>query len=205
MAAASANLIHLSPPPPHAATSCNPHAHGCRWWPYSKSNDFGANTAMILIILLCALICALVLNTAIRCFLRSAAHPPDRLPQTQRELDDHRKPNTEASASPLVVAPTVVYSAGMKLGGAEADCAICLSEFVEGEGIRVLGSCKHGFHVHCIEQWLSCHPSCPTCRRSCLAPGTSVCWPENDLNNASQPPPNQIAQDHNTNTSTRTV
>ncbi|WCJ26682.1 RING/U-box superfamily protein [Euphorbia peplus] len=169
-AAASPVITHLSPPHPHGAASCDPHAHGCRWWPYSNSNDFGANTAMILIILLCALICALALNTAIRCFLRGGG--PSRLPQTLRELED--KPDIEAGAAPPVVAPTVVYSAGMKLGGAEAECAICLSEFMGGEDIRVLGSCKHGFHVSCVQQWLSSHSSCPTCRRSCLAAPTTT-------------------------------
>lgn len=197
-AAASPHIIHLSPPLPHTtSTACSPHAHSCRWWPYSNSNDFGANTAMILIILLCALICALALNTAIRCFLNGGHHPPDRLPQNRREIDEQRKPNTEAGAAPLVVAPTLVYSAGMKLGGEEADCAICLSEFVEGDGIRVLGTCKHGFHVHCIERWLSCHFSCPTCRRSCLAsvPSSSETseTPRNDLNNPSQQPETPMA------------
>lgn len=57
----------------------------------------------------------------------------------------------------------------MELAGAEAECAICLSEFEEGEKIRVLENCKHGFHVQCIEKWLVSRTSCPFCRRSCLA------------------------------------
>lgn len=68
----------------------------------------------------------------------------------------------------------VVFAAGMKLAGAEAECAICLSEFVEGEGIRVLEKCKHGFHVQCIRKWLDSRSSCPTCRSICHPPaGTS--------------------------------
>ncbi|XP_065858387.1 RING-H2 finger protein ATL79-like [Euphorbia lathyris] len=177
MAAATPVITHLSPPHPHAPTSCDPHAHGCRWWPYSNSNDFGANTAMILIILLCALICALALNTAIRCFLRgggsSSVHrTPNRLAQLDENNNNNRKPNIEAGEAPVVVAPTVVYSAEMKLGGGEAECAICLSEFIDGEEIRVLGKCKHGFHVSCVQRWLNSHSSCPTCRRSCLAEDT---------------------------------
>ncbi|KAE8722190.1 RING-H2 finger protein ATL79 [Hibiscus syriacus] len=63
-------------------------------------------------------------------------------------------------------------TAGMKLAGAEGEpeCAICLSEFVEGDGIQVLAKCKHGFHVQCIQQWLASNSSCPTCRCSCLPP-----------------------------------
>ncbi|KAF5734930.1 putative RING-H2 finger protein ATL5M precursor [Tripterygium wilfordii] len=157
---------------------CAPHSSSCRWWPYSNSNDFEANAALILIILSTALICALVLNTAIRCFLRRSREP-------SRPEEDGGKPDMEAA---LVVAPTIVFSAGMKLAGTEAECAICLSEFVEGEGIQVLGRCKHGFHVQCIQKWLSSHSSCPTCRRSCLASSTSsseeteICCPENGDN-----------------------
>lgn len=172
----SANISHLSPPPLHSrAPSCDPQVHSCKWWPYSNSNDFGANAAMIVIILLCALICALLLNTAIRWFLRSNGdNSPDRL----GELEEQRKPKNEAEMATLVLATTQVYSAGLKLRGLEPDCAICLSEFLEGDGIRVLGRCNHGFHVHCIEKWLSSHSSCPTCRRSCLASSSSS--PEHD-------------------------
>lgn len=199
-ATAARNITRISPPP---HPSCDPHIHSCRWWPYSDSNDFGANTAVILIALLCALICALALNTAIRWFLRSGNHSQRNLPQTQPQLQQQQqqKRNIKGGTAPLVVAPTLTYSAGMKLGGAEADCAICLSEFEEGEGIRVLGRCNHGFHVHCIEQWLSSHSSCPTCRSSCLAssPETDNCCPGNCLNDTSQPAvPAERAPDHTT-------
>ncbi|KAJ6423077.1 hypothetical protein OIU84_024080 [Salix udensis] len=188
----SANISHLSPPPLHSgAPSCDPQVHSCKWWPYSNSNDFGANAAMIVIILLCALICALVLNTAIRWFLRSNGNnSPDRL----GELEEQRKPKNEAE---LVLATTQVYSAGMKLRGLEPDCAICLSEFLEGEGVRVLGRCNHGFHVHCIEKWLSSHSSCPTCRRSCLSSSPSS--PEHDSNSSQSAEPERATDNLSTN------
>ena len=183
-AATAQHLIHMSPllssgEPEMSSTStstCNPHT--CRWRPYSNSNDFEAKAAMVLIILFCALICSLALNAAIRCCLRGHSGRRPRhfrnshLPQTQQELEQ-RKPVPEAAAARMVAAPTMVYSTGMKLAGAEAECAICLSEFVEGEGIQVLAKCKHGFHVQCIQQWLSFHSSCPTCRCSCLSPSPS--------------------------------
>ncbi|KAI5063716.1 hypothetical protein GOP47_0022263, partial [Adiantum capillus-veneris] len=49
-------------------------------------------------------------------------------------------------------------------------CPICLSDFADGERIRVLPSCQHGFHVTCIDTWLAQHTSCPTCRGSLLEP-----------------------------------
>ncbi|KAL9345764.1 hypothetical protein Peur_060617 [Populus x canadensis] len=189
--AEAADISHLSPPPPLPSRppSCDPQVHSCKWWPYSNSNDAGANTATILMILLCALICALAFNTAIRWFLRS---DNDSSSDHLRELEEQRKPSKESDMASLVLATTQVYYAGMKLAGAEADCAICLSEFVEGEGIRVLGRCNHGFHVHCVEKWLASHSSCPTCRCSCLAsslssPEPANCCARNGLdNNSSQ-------------------
>ncbi|KAF3530894.1 hypothetical protein DY000_02042742 [Brassica cretica] len=44
------------------------------------------------------------------------------------------------------------------------DCAVCLSEFEDGEPGRVLPSCKHAFHVECIDMWFHSHSTCPLCR-----------------------------------------
>ncbi|GAV75129.1 zf-RING_2 domain-containing protein [Cephalotus follicularis] len=170
-------------------STCNPNT--CRWRPYSNANDFETNAIMVLIILLCTFICALALKVAIRCFLpggsqRSAEH---QLAQASQDDVEKRKSNLQAAA-----ASTLVFSGGMKqqLAG-EAECAICLSEFVEGDGIEVLKGCRHGFHKYCIQQWLSSHLSCPTCRRStCLSsspspleednPGCTILVPSQDHN-----------------------
>lgn len=173
--------IHLSPPLASPTTTSRCESHPCRWQPYSNSGDFEANAAVIFIVLLCALMCALALNAAIRCFLRGGHHPPPdhtfpQNQQQQQQLHHQRKSTLEKDAAddPLGAAPTLVFTAGMKLAGTEAECAICLSEFMEGEGIRVLGRCKHGFHAQCIEKWFSSHSSCPTCRRSCLPASPSA-------------------------------
>uniref|UniRef100_A0A803MJN0 RING-type E3 ubiquitin transferase n=1 Tax=Chenopodium quinoa TaxID=63459 RepID=A0A803MJN0_CHEQI len=39
-------------------------------------------------------------------------------------------------------------------------------EFIEGENIKVLPKCKHGYHSKCIDTWLLSHSTCPTCRQS---------------------------------------
>ncbi|KAL2503781.1 RING-type domain-containing protein [Abeliophyllum distichum] len=49
------------------------------------------------------------------------------------------------------------------------ECAICLSEFVEGEKGREL-ECKHMFHRHCVEKWLQEYKAtCPLCRSSIVS------------------------------------
>ena len=58
------------------------------------------------------------------------------------------------------------------LGGPDVgeSCAICLSEYEEGEELRVL-PCKHVFHRECIDEWLANDERCPTCKRSIRGEG----------------------------------
>ncbi|CAI5515251.1 unnamed protein product [Closterium sp. Naga37s-1] len=43
----------------------------------------------------------------------------------------------------------------------EGECAVCLSEYVEGDVLRTLNKCHHHFHQICIDEWLSGSTSCP--------------------------------------------
>ncbi|KAL0857421.1 hypothetical protein Bca101_062575 [Brassica carinata] len=54
------------------------------------------------------------------------------------------------------------------------DCAVCLSEFEEGEAGRVLPGCKHAFHVECIDMWFHSHSTCPLCRSLVQPPATTL-------------------------------
>ncbi|XP_047956424.1 RING-H2 finger protein ATL47-like isoform X2 [Salvia hispanica] len=44
------------------------------------------------------------------------------------------------------------------------DCAVCLSELSFLDKLKVLPSCSHAFHIHCIETWLLSNSTCPLCR-----------------------------------------
>ena len=45
-------------------------------------------------------------------------------------------------------------------------CSICIDDFEDGEKIRILPKCRHGFHLECIKPWLierqGCCPLCKT-------------------------------------------
>ncbi|KAG7538367.1 Zinc finger RING-type [Arabidopsis suecica] len=51
----------------------------------------------------------------------------------------------------------------------EEECVICLGLWEAGDFGRKLRNCGHGFHVECIDMWLSSHSTCPLCRSPVLA------------------------------------
>ncbi|KAM3292910.1 hypothetical protein ACQJBY_036505 [Aegilops geniculata] len=62
------------------------------------------------------------------------------------------------SAEPVVCA----YRRGD--GWREATCPVCLSDFADGETVRVLPACMHYFHATCVGEWLRRNTTCPVCR-----------------------------------------
>ncbi|KAK9998619.1 hypothetical protein SO802_018222 [Lithocarpus litseifolius] len=48
-------------------------------------------------------------------------------------------------------------------------CAICLEDFEDGDVCRKLYTCKHTFHKHCVDKWLTINTHCPLCRCSAKA------------------------------------
>ncbi|XP_071711841.1 RING-H2 finger protein ATL74-like [Rutidosis leptorrhynchoides] len=127
---------------------------------YNKEANFDTNMMIILVALLCSLVCALGLNSIVRCALRCR----------RRLVFD----GGDGTGGVMVIAgvkekvlkqiPVVVYGTGVEIPASE--CPICLGEFMDGEKVRILPQCNHGFHVKCIDIWLASHSSCPTCRRS---------------------------------------
>jgi hypothetical protein len=49
-------------------------------------------------------------------------------------------------------------------------CCICLEEYCDGDVVRKLPACPHGFHRDCIDQWLRQVASCPVCKREVVSP-----------------------------------
>jgi len=44
------------------------------------------------------------------------------------------------------------------------ECSVCLEDYTEENILRIL-KCEHGFHVDCIDKWLTeCDYKCPVCR-----------------------------------------
>lgn len=129
----------------------------------SPDGSFDTNMVIILAALLFALLFALGLNSLARCLIRWA-----RRASPGEGGAGGAGGGLEKRA--LRSIPVEVYGACGDASAAAADvCAICLGEFADGEKVRVLPRCAHGFHVRCVDTWLLSHDSCPTCRGSVLS------------------------------------
>ncbi|PKU87219.1 RING-H2 finger protein ATL72 [Dendrobium catenatum] len=133
------------------------------WGPFSGAGDFGKNMGIII----AALLLALALGFTAGALIRRHLHRRNRRRHPDASLE---KPTAgHLAVLPPESIPAVVFSAGEGLPSAgPAECAICLLEFTDGDAVRILPNCGHGFHVRCIDVWISSRQSCPTCRKSCL-------------------------------------
>ncbi|PON34959.1 43kDa postsynaptic protein [Parasponia andersonii] len=147
-------------PPPSANENRSSPTRGS----YVSEANFDTNMVIILAALLCALICALGLNSIVRCALRCSRRFAFETPDEAVA----RLAATGLKKSALRKIPVAAYGASSGIKIIDTDCTICLGEFEEGDKVRVLPKCSHGFHVRCIDPWLVSHSSCPTCRRSLL-------------------------------------
>ncbi|KAF7834530.1 RING-H2 finger protein ATL2 [Senna tora] len=99
-----------------------------------------------------------------------------RARRRNRRRQNHRRPHLVFYVDPAASAvasrgldsallsslPVFAYSS--KTHPECVECAVCLSEFEEGETGRVLPKCNHSFHTDCIDMWFKTHSTCPLCR-----------------------------------------
>lgn len=122
---------------------------------------------IVLVALLLLLLCGLGLRAIIHCVLRHNG----RFPFESAEAATARLASNGLEKGELRNIRVLVYEPGLKMVPV-MECPICLGEFQQGEKLRMLPRCNHGFHVKCIDKWFSSHSSCPTCRQL-------LSWPEN--------------------------
>ncbi|KAL1537552.1 RING-H2 finger protein ATL73-like [Salvia divinorum] len=119
-----------------------------------KSAALDCNTAVVAAAAACAFLCAVGLNSTLRCCVLQCLQRALREPVGR--LSARRLRKRDVLALPTSVHPS---SSGSNVG-----CAICLVDFGDGDGVRILPKCGHGFHAACVDKWLLSHSSCPTCR-----------------------------------------
>jgi len=130
-----------------------------------------SDTVVILASLLCALICVAGLAFVARCTCRrrnSGGGGGSNINPTATEVQAPR--GLKKAAIETLPTVSLQAAAASRSGGAgeERECAICLVVLAEGDELRLLPLCGHGFHAACIDTWLGAHASCPSCRAAVL-------------------------------------
>ncbi|URD77876.1 RING-H2 finger protein [Musa troglodytarum] len=115
-----------------------------------------SDVVVILAALLCAVICVVGLALIARCAAPAPSSPPCK----------GLKKKALRALSTLSFDSSAAVVGCVRL----VDCAICLAEFADGDEVRVLPQCGHGFHAGCVDTWLLSHSSCPSCRRVLVVP-----------------------------------
>ncbi|KAF8080527.1 hypothetical protein N665_0936s0006 [Sinapis alba] len=143
---------------------------------FSDPAGFAINSRIMLtaiLIILFFVILMVSLHLYSRCYLhRSRRFHIRRLNRTRRAaaaMTFFADPSSTSAVTNRALDPSVVKSLPIFTFSAATasdaiECAVCLSEFEESEPGRVLPSCKHAFHVECIDMWFHSHSSCPLCR-----------------------------------------
>ncbi|XP_024538381.1 RING-H2 finger protein ATL5-like, partial [Selaginella moellendorffii] len=99
-------------------------------------------------------------------------HQQDRDPEEQQQQPTLLIQTPALSKSLIQRLPVYKSSKSKRVS---SDCAVCLGDFQEGEDVKILPKCGHGFHVECIDTWLSIHSNvCPLCRAQVEDPAAIV-------------------------------
>ncbi|RWW41538.1 hypothetical protein BHE74_00052972 [Ensete ventricosum] len=125
-----------------------------------------SDVVVILAALLCAVICVVGLALIARCSCSSASAAAAAAPAPSSTPSKGLKKNALRALSTLSFDSSAAGAGCVQL----VDCAICLAEFADGDEVRVLPQCGHGFHAGCVDTWLLSHSSCPSCRRFLVVP-----------------------------------
>jgi len=115
---------------------------------YFDHGSLKSDPTVIIGAMVCALVRVLGLNSVLKCVRsyrrRMAGDPSDGIVI--------RFADTGLKKAAMKTLPIVIYASPSKLPpGLGTDCPICLAEFGEGEMVRVLPNCNHGFHMECID------------------------------------------------------
>ncbi|XP_010235033.1 RING-H2 finger protein ATL28-like [Brachypodium distachyon] len=132
----------------------------------------GASFPMLLpVFLLFVLLLCFLSVFVLRDLLRFFSLCLRRRRRFQFRSSDGDAPDPPPPPKPPGLDPSVIASSFPMLrfdaagGKAPAECAVCLSEFANGDAVRLLATvCRHAFHAPCIDSWLRAHTTCPVCR-----------------------------------------
>lgn len=129
-----------------------------------SAHNVGVTAGIIGIVFIIGIIYLVFRLYLAKLYNRRQRHLGSVAPLTTKQQKQGLDPEAISMLPKFVYQPQKSCGHANGSNGSALECAICISELVEGEIVRVLPICKHFFHVECIDTWLGTHSSCPMCR-----------------------------------------
>ncbi|KAJ7298130.1 hypothetical protein O6H91_14G081600 [Diphasiastrum complanatum] len=127
-------------------------------------------TMIIVGILLIVLVCLVRWDSILSWFLSSVLPNADELQHQEMQGPEEKAAGLKDAVVSMI--PVIQYdkkaihSPHIEWKGLCSECMICLSDFRDGEMVRILPICGHLFHMECVDVWFNLHTSCPVCRHN---------------------------------------
>ncbi|CAH8390193.1 unnamed protein product [Eruca vesicaria subsp. sativa] len=139
----------------------NHHEHHS-FWPNPSTYDRNSKIMLAAVVSLSAVILfVFILHLYARFVLRRRRDTFRGLPVVVR----HPFQTPKRGLNPTLIASLPTFTVGaVSEETAATECAVCLSVLEEQDTARELPSCKHVFHVDCVDKWLTTCSTCPVCR-----------------------------------------
>ncbi|KAG2592685.1 RING-H2 finger protein ATL66-like [Panicum virgatum] len=157
-------------------------------WRYSDVDDGNFAVRGRGVPVLVALFGVLVCFVAVCLYLRWACHRYNDRRGSAGALPRWYTASPTSSAAPPAAGLDDAAIAGLPVtlyrpaaDDAAQCCPICLGELAEGDKVKALPVCGHGFHPECVDAWLRARASCPLCRASLLAAAVTTKPPGDDV------------------------
>ncbi|KAG6605583.1 putative E3 ubiquitin-protein ligase RHA4A, partial [Cucurbita argyrosperma subsp. sororia] len=99
----------------------------------------------------------------------SSSSPPPILPTTSNRLTLYVTTACRVDLkadNPIDKLPKIFFNE--ELRSRDSLCCVCLGEFEIKEELLQVPSCKHVFHIDCMNLWLASNSTCPLCRCSVI-------------------------------------
>ncbi|WZY91551.1 hypothetical protein YC2023_063880 [Brassica napus] len=136
----------------------NGHGHHS-FWPNPSTYDRNSKIMLAAVVSLSAVILfVFILHLYARFVLRRRRETFRGLPVVVR----HPFQTPKRGLDPTLIASLPSFT--VRDVASAIECAVCLSMLEEQDTARELPSCKHVFHVDCVDKWLTACSICPVCR-----------------------------------------
>ncbi|KAF8087453.1 hypothetical protein N665_0585s0031 [Sinapis alba] len=136
----------------------NHHGHHS-FWPNPSTYDRNSKIMLAAVVSLSAVILfVFILHLYARFALRRRRETFRGLPVVVR----HPFQTPKRGLDPTLIASLPSFT--VRDVASATECAVCLTVLEEQDTARELPSCKHVFHVDCVDKWLTTCSTCPVCR-----------------------------------------